>query len=210
MLSKTLLMLAFLFPFAGSAAASPLYALGGATRPEDLDHFPRWKDMLARYEKQQKIKGDSCDDVPFHSCGIFAWKGFIRSLRGKPFMEQLDAINDYVNSFPYRTDRQNWGVDNHWETPYEFLEVSGNCKDYAITKYFSLRLLGLPQDRLRLLVVQDLHLGGAIHAVLGVNGEDGELYILDNQVRQVKPAGLVTRYKPLFNINETSVAAYAP
>jgi predicted transglutaminase-like cysteine proteinase len=207
---KALLSLLFIFSLAGEASAFKTFMLPDSTNPENMKAFPHWNSMVKRYKKQQKIPDSECDEKPYHPCEILTWKALIESLKDKPFMEQLEAINDYANAFPYKSDQENWGMENYWETPYEFLTVSGNCKDYAIIKYYSLRMLGIPQARLRLLVVSDLKLGGAIHAILAVKGEDGELYILDNLIKQITPAKSISHYKPIFNINETSVASYRP
>jgi predicted transglutaminase-like cysteine proteinase len=56
-------------------------------------------------------------------------------------------------------------------------------------------------DILRVVVVQDLNLGGIIHAVLIVFiGKDA--YILDNQIKQVVPALKIYHYVPIYAINE--------
>ena len=89
------------------------------------------------------------------------------------------------------------------------MEVSGNCKDYAIAKYYSLRALGIPAERLRVIVLQDLNLGGIIHAVLGIYDGD-KLLILDNQVKQVMPALKIYHYRPIYGINEDHWWEYFP
>jgi predicted transglutaminase-like cysteine proteinase len=103
----------------------------------------------------------------------------------------------------------NWGMEDYWETPYEFQEISGDCEDYAISKYYSLRAIGVPADRMRVIIVQDLNLGGIIHAILGVY-EDGDLLILDNQAKQVLPAMRIYHYRPIYGVNEEAWWAYYP
>ncbi len=103
----------------------------------------------------------------------------------------------------------NWGVEDYWETPYEFLTVSGDCEDYAISKYYTLRNLGIPASRLRIIIVQDLNLGGVIHAILGIyDGKD--MWVLDNQIKQVILARKIYHYRPIYGINEEGWWAYHP
>jgi len=211
-LCRIALFLYFLFAFTGgypAFAAPDSYFDMTETRSGDIVPFKRWTGMMTRYDDQKKVPDDNCGKVKFHPCSILDWKAFLESLRGKKLREQLDAVNEWGNQHPYIADELNWGEDNYWETPYEFMEVSGNCKDYAIAKYYSLRALGVSPDRLRVIVLQDLNLGGIIHAVLGVYVAD-ELLILDNQSRRVMPALKIYHYRPVYGINEDAWWAYYP
>ena len=179
------------------------------TRSANLVPFPKWTGMVSRYAKQKRVPDEDCGKVRFHPCEIVQWKDFITSIQSKPLHEQLEEVNDWGNKHPYVEDQLNWGIGDYWETPYEFMEVSGDCEDYAITKYYSLRALGISADKLRIMVVQDFNLGGIIHAILGVYDSDG-LFILDNQIKQVMPAMKIYHYRPIFGINETAWWAYTP
>ncbi|MEZ5862431.1 MAG: transglutaminase-like cysteine peptidase, partial [Geminicoccaceae bacterium] len=74
--------------------------------------------------------------------------------------------------------------------------------DYAITKYVSLRQLGVPAGRLRLVVVQD-ELRQLAHAVLAVYLDDTAV-ILDNLTNAVLPHERVAHYAPYYSVNETA------
>ena len=191
--------------FAGNAS----YFNMDEKRSDNITPFYKWTSMLARFSEQKKIPDSLCGKVQYHPCSILEWKALVESIRDKSFAEQLDIINTWGNDHPYIVDQENWGVEDYWETPYEFMEVSGNCKDYAIAKYYSLKALGVPIERLRIIVLRDLNLGGIIHAVLGVY-DGGKLYILDNQSQQVKQALSIYHYQPIFGINESSWWAYYP
>ena len=125
---------------------------------------------------------------------------FSTALKSVDRRAQLDLVNDFMNKFPYIEDIVNWGQANYWEAPLEFLHKSGDCKDYAIAKYMSLRYLGWPVDALRLVVLRDVNLS-ADHAVLAVYTADGIL-ILDNQIRDVTNAQNIHHYRPYYSINE--------
>lgn len=175
----------------------------------DVVHFPKWNGMVSRHIEQLKLPASQCDRMPYYPCLVQEWRRFLEGVQARPLTAQLESINDFGNAFPYTIDQINWALEDYWETPYEFFTVSGDCEDYAITKYYSLRALGVSADRLRIIIVQDFNLGGIIHAILGVYSGD-ELFILDNQIRQVVPARKIYHYKPIYGINEQGWWAYFP
>ncbi|MDE3016176.1 MAG: transglutaminase-like cysteine peptidase [Pseudomonadota bacterium] len=218
MMRRLLILLFFFLPVAVTCTPAAAYSVFESqmsyfdmreTSSTDLKAFTRWTGMEARFDRQKQIPDSKCGKVRFHPCSILDWKALLASIRKKPLREQLDIVNDWGNAHPYIVDELNWGEDNYWETPYEFMEVSGNCKDYAIAKYYSMRALGIPAERLRVIVLQDLNLGGILHAVLGIY-DGGELLILDNQARQVLPALRIYHYRPIYGINENGWWAYYP
>ena len=89
----------------------------------------------------------------------------------------------------------------YWASPGEFFRRHGDCEDYAIAKFLSLRALGFDDAAMRIVVLQDLNLGIA-HAVLAVE-LGGETLILDNQVADVVPARAIRHYRPIYAVNET-------
>ena len=101
----------------------------------------------------------------------------------------------FVNRWKYRADADNYGRSDYWATPLEFFRRSGDCEDYVIAKYRSLRLLGLPPDQLRMVVVQDV-VRDLPHAVLAVYLGD-EVLILDNLSEAVLPQQRVDRLRAL-------------
>lgn len=175
----------------------------------DITPFPKWTGMMGRFLQARDVPDDICGTVRFHPCSVKDWKRMVEGLKGKPLRAQLERVNDFGNAFPYITDQVNWGMEDYWETPYEFFDISGDCEDYAISKYYSMRALGVPADKMRIMIVQDFNLGGVIHAILGVYG-DGTLYILDNQIKQLIEARSIYHYKPIYGINEQGWWAYHP
>jgi predicted transglutaminase-like cysteine proteinase len=180
-------------------------------RSDNISPFPKWTGMIARYDSQKQYAENSdCGQVRFNPCSAQQWQDGLAAMKGRPFAEQMEMVNNWGNLHPYIEDQINWGLEDYWETPNEFMEVNGDCEDYAIAKYYSLRALGISADRLRVIILQDLNLGGVIHAVLGVYDEHDVLYILDNQSQQVTPAMRIYHYRPIFGINEDSWWAYYP
>jgi predicted transglutaminase-like cysteine proteinase len=69
--------------------------------------------------------------------------------------KKIEAVNDYMNKVAFVPDSKNYGEKDHWATPMEFLARGGDCEDYAVAKYVSLRALGIPKDKMRIAIVND-------------------------------------------------------
>jgi predicted transglutaminase-like cysteine proteinase len=64
---------------------------------------------------------------------------------------KLGVVNSFINQTPFVDDRTQWDVEDYWATPVEFLSANGgDCEDFAIAKYMTLRALGISQERLKL------------------------------------------------------------
>jgi predicted transglutaminase-like cysteine proteinase len=105
-------------------------------------------------------------------------------------------------------DFDNYGLEDYWAIPHEFLFNGGDCEDYAITKLLSLRWLGYSADKLRIVVLQDTNLRIA-HAVLAF-GADDDILILDNQVEEVLSHQSIVHYVPVYSVSEFQWWMHAP
>lgn len=124
----------------------------------------------------------------------------VEALRGADPAQVLSAVNHLANRRPYRLDIANFGQDEYWASPLEFLARSGDCEDFAIFKYALLRHLGLPAEALRVVLIERSD-DGLGHAVLAVY-QDGEVYILDNTSERVMKQEEVGQYMAVFSFNE--------
>lgn len=170
------------------------------TRSDNLAMFPKWTSMLARWERERPSLTTACEPTPTERCLLQSWRRFLDGLRGLDRMAQIREVNRRMNLAPYIEDRDNWGMQDYWETPGEFFTRSGDCEDYAIAKYLSLRLLGFSPAELRIAVVQDTNLN-LTHSVLIVY-QGGQALVLDNQIAEVVPAATIRHYQPFYTINE--------
>ena len=169
-------------------------------RFDTIKPFTKWRGTLDRYFKERKLEDGPCTSSLFNTCHLQDWKKFVSGLKSQKAMAQLDAVNRYMNRAPYITDPVNYGVPDYWATPKQFFVKDGDCEDYAITKYLSLRALGWPVETLRIVVLQDENLRVA-HAVLVVYHK-GRTYVLDNQIDQVVTDDRIAHYRPIYSINE--------
>jgi len=183
-------------------AASPSFFGTTEVRRDNLAPFPKWTGALARYFEERGRQPGSCQEDRFNQCHWQAWQKLLASAAGKPPAQQLEDVNRFMNQYRYVTDPINWGVDDYWESPAQFMARYGDCEDYAIAKFLSLRALGWDNDRLRVVVLQDLNLK-IPHAVLVVQ-VNGRQMVLDNQIPQVVEASTIRHYRPIFSVNETA------
>lgn len=189
---------------ASTAYAQPPKLLGTVEfRAQSLDALPRWVSVLEKVKLERpdyEICATDLNRCPLNA--LAGWQDKIKSLQGKPLTEQLAAINEYANAYPYRNDIDIWGLSDYWASPKEFLSRSGDCEDYSILKFFSLRALGVANDQLRLVVVQDT-VRNIAHAVLAVY-DGSQVYILDSLFSAVLKQEFVKQYKPYYSVNETT------
>jgi predicted transglutaminase-like cysteine proteinase len=153
-------------------AAGPYPELFGTREiaSQNLKAFPKWRGMLKRYFKATEIPEGRCDARTFNTCHLEAWQAFLdstRHLSSTSRRQQIETVNRYLNGVRYITDIRNWNVEDYWATPQQFFIHDGDCEDYAISKYMSLRALGYTVEELRIVVVEDLNLKVG-HAILAV------------------------------------------
>lgn len=170
----------------------------------DISSFTKWTTVMPRYEMQQSAADKKCYGK---NCLNRKWEALLWDLRDKPLELQMNAINRFFNDIAYVSDLENYAIADYWQTPYELMEHGGDCEDYAVAKYISLKRLGVPESSMRILIVKDANLNDTIHAVLEVT-VDGTSEILDNQAANVLATADVYHYKPVFAINESKWWAY--
>ena len=179
-------------------------------KSKSLESLPKWVEILERMinEKQQvnicNKNLQSCDNK-----FISHWIKFIRQTSKIKDKKQVVAeVNTFFNDWEYILDIDNWGISDYWEIPSEFIEFSGDCEDYAIIKYYTLRTLGFKADELRIVILKDTIRNGA-HAVLATYFDD-EILILDNLSTMPLEDTILTQYVPYYSINENTKWLHFP
>ena len=165
-----------------------------------LKNLPKWDRVLKEEGKSPTFKSDAVVKLK--------WEALKEKAAGLGLKEKLKLVNDFFNRMPYRTDREVWGVEDYWETPREFIQKSGDCEDYSITKNYAMRDMGLPAKEMRIVVLQDT-IRNLAHAVLVVFG-DGTAYVLDNLSNVIMTHDRLGHYKPEYSLNEEYRWAHVP
>jgi predicted transglutaminase-like cysteine proteinase len=198
-------VLALLVALAAPAQAAPVYPQifgSNETASQNLKLFTKWLGVLDRQTVEQKLEDTPCTQGPFNKCFLQRWKHYLGGIQNLPPLDKLREVNRFANHAPYITDPVNYGMADYWATPGQFLSKDGDCEDYAIVKFYSLLTLGIPNDQMRVVVLNDLNLHVA-HAVLVVY-LDGVAWLLDNQIRDVVRADVVRHYRAIYSVNETT------
>lgn len=195
------LVLAALLPGAPARAQAVFGHTGIALN--SFEQVVKWTQMRRRHEPERTVMRQPCEPSTDRTCQLYDWWRFLQGLDGSNPRRQIDEINAIMNTVPYVEDIRNYLISDYWATPGEFFNRNGDCEDYAIAKFMSLRLLGFSNEQMRLVVLQDENLG-IPHAVLIVY-LNGEALLLDNQISQVIPASAVAHYRPYYSLNEQNV-----
>jgi predicted transglutaminase-like cysteine proteinase len=168
----------------------------------------RFELVLLRHQTAVKKAAAKCEAGERGACRLQDWQNFLSEIVAETEADQLYRVNRYMNHYRYRSDQRNWRRPDFWAVPEQLFERGGDCEDYVIAKYVSLRALGYPAERLRIVVVYDRK-KREDHAVLLVSGAN-EVLVLDNKRKRVVTwADLRDRYKPYYSLNETSVWIHA-
>lgn len=107
------------------------------------------------------------------------------------------------------TDEAQWGVEDHWSSPFETLQTHrGDCEDYAIVKYVALRQAGLPTADVKIVILRN-QFPNEYHAVAATR-VNGEWLILENRSLTLVRDTHMMRATPKFLIDEDGVHRFVP
>jgi predicted transglutaminase-like cysteine proteinase len=132
----------------------------------------------------------------------------VDSARQREGRARLGEINRAINlALRPMSDLAQYGEVDVWSPPLmTFDRGAGDCEDYAIAKFMALSLAGIAAEDLRIIIMRDAFHGGD-HAVTAVR-LDGHWLMLDNMRMAMVEDVHVRNYRPLFAIDQSSVARY--
>ena len=143
------------------------------------------------------------------------WQQLLASARTIGEEAKLKRINDFFNrNVAFDDDSAIWQQSDYWATPLETIgKGSGDCEDFAIAKYYSLRLAGVPDNKMRLIyvkarlktptgVIQQAHMVLAYYASPGA-----EPQVLDNLDTTIRAASKRPDLQPVFSFNSQGIFA---
>ncbi len=142
-----------------------------------------------------------------------AWRTLISSLGGAGDSEKLKKINDFFNRrIVFKESIDIWADKDYWPTPNETIgRGAGNCTAYSLAKYYSLKLAGVPNGKLRMVYVRAGSGGSSTvppvaHMVVAYYADpDSEPIILDNLISDLRPASRRPDLSPVFSFNEDGI-----
>ena len=131
------------------------------------------------------------------------WQKLIDSSQSVSDAEKLDRVNQFFNSkVMFVNDIAVWDKEDYWATPLEFLSKgAGDCEDYSIAKYFTLKELGVDEQKLRITYVKAINLNQAHMVLTYFENKRAIPLVLDNLDIEIKPANLRKDLIPVYSFN---------
>jgi len=133
---------------------------------------------------------------------ILAWERLMLEHRNDTEGEKVRVVNAFFNRVKFVSDIDHWGRPDYWATPLELLASSaGDCEDYSIAKYFTLKELGVPVERLRLTYVKAVELRRAHMVLAYYPAESNDPLILDNLEDGIERGSARSDLVPVYSFN---------
>ena len=140
-----------------------------------------------------------------------AWQKLMTAATDKSESEKVLLVNEFFNQLQYVSDRDHWGQKDFWASPLEMLATNGgDCEDFSIAKYFTLKTMGIPVERLRITHTitrrqKQSHIvltyyPAAEHSSLGA-----EPLVLDNRQTMITPLSQRSDLLPVYSFNSQGV-----
>lgn len=142
-----------------------------------------------------------------------AWQSLVVSNKGTADNDRLKRTNDFFNrQITFGEDAAVWSQEDYWATPLETLgKGAGDCEDFVIAKYFTLKEMGVESSKLRLIYVR-AKTGSSdstalqAHMVLAYYAKpEVEPLVLDNLIGDIRPASRRPDLVPVFSFNSEGI-----
>ena len=133
---------------------------------------------------------------------VLIWYQLINGYNDARALEKLELVNNFFNQLAFVNDSELWGQEDYWATPLQMISSNGgDCEDYSIAKYFTLRKMGIPEERMRLTYVKALQLDQAHMVLTYFPTPDSEPLILDNLVTDIRLSSERTDLLAVYSFN---------
>ncbi|MFY1665709.1 cysteine protease LapG [Pseudomonas sp. Pseu.R1] len=138
---------------------------------------------------------------------IDEWRAMLAGRKPGNDLELLQRVNQFFNQeLRYVEDIDLWHMDDYWATPVQALwKGAGDCEDFAIAKYFSLRQSGMPADKLLITYVKVLNPERAHMVLTYYPDADGEPLVLDSLTDTIERADARKDLLPVYAFNGEGV-----
>ncbi len=174
--------------------APPLLLLGGCgSAPKHAEMGAAGNPTLERIER---------DYGPEARARVEGWKTLVETEQNAPEPEKLRSVNRFFNQLEFVDDPIHWGVADYWATPVETLATNGgDCEDFTLAKYLTLRSLAVPEARMRMSYVKSLTLNQPHMVLAYYPTPEAEPLLLDNIVEAISPASERPDLIPVYSFN---------
>ena len=133
---------------------------------------------------------------------LIDWQGLIRSGMNRSDAEKLALVNSFFNRVVFVDDIIHWKKPDYWATPVEMLATNGgDCEDFSIAKYLTLREMGVPDERMLITYVKSVKLNQAHMVLTYYPAPEADPMVLDNLVNEIRPASERSDLLPVYSFN---------
>ncbi|RMF59258.1 MAG: hypothetical protein D6743_16585 [Calditrichaeota bacterium] len=193
-----------------------------AARRQLVDLLVREPTLVSggRLSLSEEIKSQAAARVGYLARGrLERWERLINGLQTHPAADKIKVVNDFFNQEIQRQNDQGAiRTYDYWQSPIETLVRGvGDCDDFAMAKYVSLRLLGIPTGRLHLAAFQGSR-GGHIVLIYDSTHSTDRLVLdclpflhLGQKRQNILPLSLWIRkheVRPLYEVNEKELILF--
>lgn len=157
-------------------------------------------DFIAIDNSTQRLYGVA---TPQAQRRIDDWAALLKNPPPGDVREKLRQVNQFFNKrLEFKDDIVVWRQQDYWATPIEFLRKgAGDCEDYAIAKYITLREMGVPASQLRITYVKALQLNQAHMVLTWYPTPNAIPLVLDNLKDAILPATQRPDLLPVYSFN---------
>ena len=166
-----------------------------------------WPAYSERNLTEQKLDTIEQEYNKFARQRVVDWQQLIAENQGLSEQEKLNRVNAFFNAnIQFIDDQALWDLKDYWATPLETLSKGGgDCEDYAIAKYFTLKRLGVDESKLRLTYVKAIELNQAHMVLTYFENKRAEPLVLDDLIIDIKYATQITDLITVYSFNGDSL-----
>lgn len=116
--------------------------------------------------------------------------------------EQLEKVNTFFNQMQFISDEVLWHQKDYWATRMEFMgKGAGDCEDFVIAKYFTLKQLGISTNKLFFTYVKAIRYQQAHMVLTYYETPTSVPLVLDNINFNILPATKRNDLVPVYSFN---------
>ena len=133
---------------------------------------------------------------------VESWEALIQSAHTLSDRQKLERVNEFFNQIRFMSDAEHWGKRDYWASPLEFIGTeAGDCEDFSIAKYFTLRHMGVADQRLRITYVRALRQRAAHMVLAYYTAPNADPLILDNLIADIRLGSRRRDLIPVYSFN---------
>ena len=130
------------------------------------------------------------------------WQELVDKNQDMDEEDKLELVNDFFNRVAFVDDIIHWKKKDYWATPVEMLATdAGDCEDYSIAKYFTLKALGVHESKLYITYVKAIRLNQAHMVVTYFKTPRSVPLVLDNLNKRILKATKRNDLVPVYSFN---------